>query len=61
MPKNGRDGELLPHFKHAGDVRREYMALWEAIVQRAAQFEGVSQEQIDALRADLREDISQAG
>lgn len=39
----------------------EYMALWEAIVQRAAQFEGVSQEQIDALRADLREDISQAG
>lgn len=52
--------ELHVHRGMLGMFAGEDMALWESIVQRAAQFEGVYQEQIDALRADLREDISQA-
>lgn len=54
-------GELHVYRGMLGMFGGEYLALWEAIVKRYASVEDASQEQVDALRAELREGIAQAG
>lgn len=54
-------GELHVYRGVLGMGAGEYMALWNIIVSRAAALEGATEEQVEDLRQQLRDEISQAG